>query len=68
MRYRALELMRMRPPLWCGGHSFVLLDEQVEWCTGCYQGVPIWAVREGLWAPIIGRWCPRLMRALGGPT
>ena len=79
--YRAAELMAMKPPLYNGGHCFIALrpvahegqlfdtgvwsDTKTWWCLGCHQACPTWAIKEGYVTTLLGRWCPRLLRAIG---
>jgi hypothetical protein len=54
----------MRPPLWNGGHCFIFLSDEVEWCVGCCRALPSWAITEGFTAVFLDRWCPDLFKAL----
>lgn len=64
---RTARLLDLRPPLYNGGHTFVMLDEAgaVWWCVGCYRPLPRWALDEGFVTTLLGRWCPALFRAIG---
>jgi hypothetical protein len=63
-----VELADARPPLVFGGHAFVPLGlGHAWWCTRCFQPCPRWALDEGYWIVIVGRWCPGLFGQLDPP-
>jgi hypothetical protein len=63
--------MSFRPPLAHGGHCWLLAGQRrdVPWagvatCVDCFVTVPFWALREGFWMTLAGRWCPGQLAAL----
>lgn len=61
---RAARLLRLRPPLALGGHTFRVHGDY-ETCLGCHVTLPAWAVAENLGHHFgLARWCPALFRAL----
>jgi hypothetical protein len=59
-----------RPPLALGGHCFDLVtlhpghDDFYVTCLSCFTSMPAWALSEGFWMTLAGRWCPGAVRAL----
>jgi hypothetical protein len=62
--YDRARLLRLRPPLWCGGHGWVTAGPHLLRCERCLALVPRWAVVEGFAQAMAGRWCPGLLAQL----
>jgi hypothetical protein len=67
--YRRARLLRLRPPIALGGHTFDIYwgDDDMTWerCLDCHVCIPAWAVKEGMWSQFgLARWCPGMFAAL----
>lgn len=64
-RYRAAWLLSQSTAY--GWHAFTFVaDEPIPLlrCVGCHGIIAAYELDEGYWMPLLGRWCPGILRAL----